>query len=220
MKKLFFILAGIIVILCIANFTLSQCEGSKDEVEVVDTTNIDSVISVENFLNKDFAVMDTIAPKYVWYETNIKLTGEVDTLESVSLEMVSNVFQTTTQVGQSFVTNVYCGKHADGNDWFDVKENAFWVEDNDLTPYKDSLITFEQAFDALMKANCPKPKSVFCTLRKQVGPIDANPQYIFGNDNRGLAYVDAITGAVSTINPVFGEPDALKAFSPDSVFNK
>lgn len=220
MKKFFLILAGIIVGLCVANFTISQCEGSKEDVETVDTADIDGVISVENYLIKDFATMDTVAAKYVWYETCIKLTGEVDTLEAVSFEMVSNVFQVTTQVGESFTTDVYCGKHVDGKEWFDIKKNAFWVEDCDMTIYKDSLITFEQAFDALQKANCSKPKSVFCTLRKQVGPVDANPQYIFGNENRGLVYVDAVTGDVSTINPVFGKPDLLKAVTSDSIFTK
>ena len=220
MKKIFAIVASIAVVVGATLFTFNQCSESNDETEVVDTTDIAGVISVENYRLKDFIVMDTIGSDYVWYETCIQLTGEVDTLEAVSLEMVSNVFQTITPVGQGYVTNVYCGKHADGKDWFDVKKNAFWIEDENMMQYKDSIITFEQAFDALQKANCQKPKSAYCTLRKEVGIIEANPQYIFGNESRGIVYVDAITGAVSTINPAFGEPNTLKAYSRDSVFVK
>jgi hypothetical protein len=222
MKKLFFILAGIIVVICVANFALSQCGGSEDvsEESITDTTDTDGVISVENYRLKDFAAMDSVQGDVAWYETCIKLTGEVDTLEEISFEMVSNVFQVNTKIGGGVKTDVYCGKHANDNDWFDVKNNAFWLDDFDMTAFKDSIITFQEAFEKLQQANCPKPKSAYCTLRKQVGPINANPQYVFGNENRGLVYVDAVTGEVSTINPAFGKPELLKAVSPDSVLVK
>ena len=47
-------------------------------------------------------------------------------------------------------------------------------------------------------------------LRKQVGPVDANPQWIFGNLHSQI-YVDAVTGAVSKDNPAF---DGLNLGTP------
>ena len=85
----------------------------------------------------------------------------------------------------------------------EVKE-GFWVEDYPLNN-EAVCISFEEAFTKLMEANCPKPHSRHCVLRKEIGPVDANPQYIFGN-SRAQIYVDATTGEVSTINPAF--PDA------------
>ena len=82
----------------------------------------------------------------------------------------------------------------------EVKE-GFWVEDYPLNN-EAVCISFEEAFTKLMEANCPKPHSRHCVLRKEIGPVDANPQYIFGN-SRAQIYVDATTGEVSTINPVF-----------------
>ena len=62
-----------------------------------------------------------------------------------------------------------------------------------------------QAYEKMMNANCPKPHSRHCVLRREVGPIaDINPQYIFGNDQMQV-YVDAMTGEVRTNNPVFPE---------------
>jgi hypothetical protein len=39
-------------------------------------------------------------------------------------------------------------------------------------------------------------------LRKEVAPLDCNPQYIFGN-KRAQLYVDAVTGEVKDYNPAY-----------------
>ena len=59
-----------------------------------------------------------------------------------------------------------------------------------------------------MEANCPKPHSKKCTLRKELGPngADVNAQYIFGNSEQQV-YVDAVTGKVSLTNPVYPSED-------------
>ena len=64
-------------------------------------------------------------------------------------------------------------------------------------------ITFAEALEKLNQVNFPKPHSRYCVLRKEVGPKDANVQYIFGNSKAQL-YVDAVTGEVTDLNPVFG----------------
>ena len=217
MKKILFIIGAIAVVIGLSIFGFNKCSSKDNSTKTELNSDIDGVISVENYIAKDMAVMDTISSDYVWYETNIKMTGEVDTLDIPSLDMVSNVFQVITKFSEtSFNTDVYCGKHTGGKDWFDVKKNAFWIEDYDLMPYKGKLISFTEAFERLKQANCPKPKSAYCCLRKQVGAVDCNPQYVFGNDQRGLAWVDAVTGAVSTVNPAFGDIKTLKAVTPEA----
>jgi hypothetical protein len=64
-------------------------------------------------------------------------------------------------------------------------------------------VTFAEALEKLNQVNFPKPHSRYCVLRKEVGPKDANVQYIFGNSHAQL-YVDAVTGEVTDHNPVFG----------------
>ena len=83
----------------------------------------------------------------------------------------------------------------------DIKD-GFWIEDYDMSE-SEVTVTFEEAFQRLQEANVPKPHSRNCVLREQVGPKKANPQYIFGNIHDQV-YVDAATGAVSKINPAFG----------------
>jgi hypothetical protein len=78
---------------------------------------------------------------------------------------------------------------------------GFWVEDMNMN---DEIIsvTYKQAFQLINEVNFPKPHSKNCVLRKEVGPIEANPQYIFGNIESQL-YVDALTGDVTDESPSF-----------------
>lgn len=65
-------------------------------------------------------------------------------------------------------------------------------------------ISYKEAYEKMMEANYPKPHSKHCVLRKEVGPYDCNPQYIFGNIEAQI-YVDAVTGAVSDQSPAFNK---------------
>ena len=65
----------------------------------------------------------------------------------------------------------------------------------------------------MYEANIPKPHSKNVVLRKEIGSLDANPQYIFGN-SQAQVYVDAVTGEVRGYNPAFPENAQLNyAFS-------
>ena len=66
-------------------------------------------------------------------------------------------------------------------------------------------VTFNEVLEKINEVNMPKPHSKQCVLRKQVGPVAANPQYIFGNVKSQI-YVDAINGKVSDENPAFPKP--------------
>lgn len=140
---------------------------------------------------------------YRWYETNVKLKNFLDEENDGEIDMVVNVFQAIEETSEtSFDTYVVKFQHfSDGNtETEDI--HAFWVEDYPLN--EESIkVTFEQAYEKVMSVNLSKPHSKYVVLRKQVGPVDANPQWIFGNLNSQI-YVDAITGEVSKDNPAFG----------------
>jgi len=66
----------------------------------------------------------------------------------------------------------------------------------------DVTVTFNDAYESMMRTNHPKPHSQKCAIRKSVGPYDSNAQYTFGNIESTL-YVDAQTGDVSLYDPAF-----------------
>ena len=84
-------------------------------------------------------------------------------------------------------------------------KKGFWVEDYPLIG--DSIkLTYKDAFKRVMETNSPKPHTKNCVLRKPVGPVECNPQYVFGNIHVQL-WVDAVTGDVNNSNPAFPKKD-------------
>ena len=122
---------------------------------------------------------------------------------SDSISGISNIFQTIEKKGEGFDTQVIMFSHVGDSTQIDIV-HSFWVEDMPMDSIK---LTFKEAYEKMMATNLPKPHSRNCVLRKELGPIDANPQYIFGN-SKAQIYVDAITGDVTDKNPVY--PSSLK----------
>lgn len=139
---------------------------------------------------------------YRWYETCMKLENFLDEENDGTLEEIVNVFQSVVERGAGFDTTVHKFQHFNDGTNLSDSISGFWVEDNPLNE-EQIKFSYEQAFERLMQANIVKPHSRYVTLRKQVGPIDANPQYIFGNIKEQV-YVDAVTGDVVGYNPAFG----------------
>lgn len=189
------------ILLFLTCLVFISCEKQKKVTPTVTLGN--PTLNVERITNLDKeAMFINHGGNYRWFETCMKLNNFLDEENDGSLEEVVNVFQVVTDYdGKCFDVKVYKYQHfADGtiaNDSID----GFWVEDQ---PLNDEVIkiTYQQAYEKLMATNCPKPHSQYVTLRKQVGPVDANPQYIFGN-LREVVFVDAVTGEVSTDNPAF-----------------
>lgn len=189
------------ILLFLTCLVFISCEKQKKVTPTVTLGN--PTLNVERITNLDKeAMFINHGGNYRWFETCMKLNNFLDEENDGSLEEVVNVFQVVTDYdGKCFDIKVHKYQHfADGtiaNDSID----GFWVEDQ---PLNDEVIkiTYQQAYEKLMATNCPKPHSQYVTLRKQVGPVDANPQYIFGN-LREVVFVDAVTGEVSTDNPAF-----------------
>jgi len=199
MKKLFVILASILLMIGVSSCnscTNRSTEPIFDAVETVDSLYVEHTVAVD----RQAMFAKGVDNDYRWYETNIRLVNFLDE-EYDGIDEVVNVFQTVeSRDAQSFDTVVYKFQHtADGT--VEGFTHGFWVEDYPLND-EQITITFVQALEKVNAVNLPKPHSRYAVLRKQVGPVDANPQWIFGNV-RAQIYVDAVTGEVSTENPAF-----------------
>ena len=200
-------------------FTLciSSCDKcSKTEApEVVDTVATTEVVTtgeliVENAISLDRQYMFVnYGGDYRWFETCIVLKDFLDEECDGTITGISNVFQVVdkSEDGKSYDVHVILGAHTPDTTVYEVK-NAFWIEDMPLEE-EAIQVTFAEAFEKLMETNCPKPHSQHVVLRKQVAPLDVNPQYIFGNMNE-VVFVDAVTGEVNLKNPAFPEEMGFK----------
>lgn len=205
MKKTFIFSLLISIVL---SFAMISCDQNKKAVPndvKADTTQVvdgqTAELNVENLVNLDKQYMfNTYGKDYRWYETCIVLKDFMDEENDGTITGVSNIFQVVFEKGNGADVNVVMITHVGDSTQVDVK-HGFWVEDY---PMNDDAIkvSFKEAYDKVMAVNYPKPHSRHIVLRKEVGPVDANPQYIFGNSQAQL-YVDAGTGNVVDKNPVF-----------------
>ena len=139
---------------------------------------------------------------YRWYETGVQLKNFLDEENDGAIDMVVNVFQVVEEYDStSFDTFVYKYQHFSDGSVNEEGIHGFWVEDYPLEN-EGIKVTFKEAFEKIQEVNFPKPHTRQVVLRKQIGPVEANPQWIFGNLHSQI-YVDAVTGAVSKDNPAF-----------------
>ena len=199
MKKILFLsllMLGIMLTGC------NSCSKPENKQELAaDSVEVGELI-VENTVSTDREYMFmNHGGDYRWYETCILLKDFMDEECDGTVEGVSNIFQYITNADStSFDVNVVLSAYGYGKHTYEVKE-GFWVGDSPMN--EDSIkVTYKQAFALMMETNYIKPHSRHCVLRKEVGPVDANPQYIFGNKSRQV-YVDAVTGDVTDENPAF-----------------
>ena len=202
----------------------SSCQSEKkkqvvesDSVAVIDSTvvipavgdDIDGVIpdltaSVENIIATDRQTMYGLADAqdYKFFECDIKLCDFLNAEDcDGKILSVTNVFQQFIERGKGYDTKVWMFTTTGKGTVQVLQDNAFYIENEPLND-EPMPITYEQAFERIMKANVVKPHSRNCILRKPVGPTPCNAQYIFGN-RRQQIFVDAITGEVRTKNPAF-----------------
>ena len=201
MKKLFLVLALFVSMLFVSCNGCNKTDVNDQETAVVETTVLDptSIIAMDRqdmYMNH--------GQDYRWFETCMKLNDFLDEENDGSLAEVVNVFQAVIERESGFDTKVFKFQHFADGTYAQDSIDGFWVEDQPLNE-EAIVITYQEAYEKLMEVNMPKPHSRYVTLRKQVGPIDANPQYIFGNIQETL-FVDAVTGEVKNYNPAFG-PD-------------
>jgi hypothetical protein len=105
-----------------------------------------------------------------------------------------------SEPGKSYDTNIILLHH--GKEGFGIYNlESKWVEEDVFMREDQINVIFKES---LVKAKSVKPNlhTKHVVLRKQLGPNNSNPQYIYGN-NHGLLFVDATTGYVSHDSPAF-----------------
>ena len=203
MKKFLVFLMGVMLMIGV-----SACTCSRQKKDVDSTV---AELVVENVVSLDRQAMNLAhGGDYRWFETGVQLKNWLDEENDGSIDMVVNVFQVVEEYDStSFDTFVYKYQHFSDGTVNEEGIHGFWVEDYPLNE-EAIVVTFKEAFEKVQEANLPKPHTRQVVLRKQVGPKEANPQWIFGN-LREQIYVDAVTGAVSDKNPAF---DGLNLGTP------
>ena len=182
-------------------FGISSCkctnEAPADETVVAEELVVEHVVALDRQ-----AMYINHANDYRWYETGIQLKDWLDEENDGTIDMIVNVFQAIEKYSETtFDTFVYKYQHLSDGTVNEEGIHGFWVEDYPLEE-EAIKVTFKEAYEKVMAVNLPKPHTRQVVLRKQVGPVDANPQWIFGNLHSQI-YFDAITGEVSDENPAF-----------------
>lgn len=200
MKKIAFFVLCAFMCMMVGFSSCSGCKSNKEADKV--TTDSVASLTVENLISTDRQEMFMqYAKDYRWFETCIRLENYLDEENDGTISELVNIFQVFYGDETGGDVYVYKFQHtADGALAVD-SIHGFWIEDYPLNE-EAIKITFKEAFDKLMQANCPKPHSKNCILRKEIGPKDCNPQYIFGNLTETV-YVDAVDGTVRTESPAW-----------------
>lgn len=196
MKKLLVFLVGLMLMIGVSACT---CSKQNEGAPVLGTTEL----VVENVISMDRQAMFLAhGGDYRWYETGVQLKNWLDEENDGTIDMVVNVFQVIEEYDStSFDTFVYKYQHFSDGSVNEDGIHGFWVEDYPLEN-EAIVITFQEAFEKVMEVNLPKPHSRQVVLRKEIGPKECNPQWIFGN-LKSQIYVDAVTGEVSSTSPAF-----------------
>lgn len=199
MKKIVLILAVVVLAICVAFalfFKFGNAEKPEAEVEVLTSVSFETTISSD----KEYMALN-YGEEYRWYETTAVMNNFLDEECDGSIESVGSVFQVTTEEDEtSMDTEVILTSHTEAAHDY-IAKHGFYVGDRDLCK-APIILKFEDAFAKVMESDFPKPHSRYCVLRQEVGAKEANPQYIFGNENYAL-FVDAVSGEVTDQNPAY-----------------
>ena len=188
-----------LILFSLITFMLIGC-GKKERI----FSSNQELVEVENIIKTDNEQMKKgfDADEFKYYESYAIFDKFFDSDSSNWISEMCVVFKVldNEKKAGSKDTRVIIFAHRPGSTFIDRKAGIF-VENYNLC--LDSIkVTFIQAYEKMMFSGLKKPRSKFCSLRRQYGEVKANPQYVFGNADEQI-YVDAITGEVSNENPVF-----------------
>lgn len=211
MKKNLF-LGLLLAIACIMTTGCSSCKSENKNQEETETAVEALEIVPENVIGADREVMYFRTPEgytLKWMETFATMTSFLteDSAAEATFMEVSNGFQTQwpSEDGKGIYTKVTLITTNTMITDSIVMDGSFYLDNSPLND-KEIVVTFAQARDLALQANCPKPQTRICVLRCPVGPVRVeDAYYIFGDGDNDtpMIFVNARTGEVYTKNPAF-----------------
>ena len=140
--------------------------------------------------------------EFRFYETDILLKNFLDEENDGNIAELVNIYQVSTELDStSFDTYVYKVQHFSNGTVLKDSVNGFWIENYPIT-LDEIKVPYDSAYNLMLRVNLPKPHSRHVTLRKPMGPLDCNTQWIFGNIHQQI-WIDAVTGEAKSSNPAF-----------------
>lgn len=192
MKK---ILGIFMMAICLMFASCNSCQRSEKDAMTYNVTGVD----VEEAIMLDNEVMTArFGEDYRWLESQIDATNWMDETDTFDVKGVANIFAALID---SNTMMVYMYLHTQDTFVCDSTQ-GLWVGDEPMNEFNPMLVNFACAYNKMMEANIVKPHSRHCVLRKEVGPIEKEPLYIFGNQDAQV-YVSTKDGSVTATNPVF-----------------
>lgn len=192
MKKLFIALVTLFAML---SFVSCKCT-SDNTVPAEASLNVENTVSVA----REYMYLH-YGENYRWYETTVLLKDFIDEENDGAIQEITSVFQFAEELEEeAYDTKVVMFTNTETSSSMEIYD-TFWVGDCVLNA-EAIVLSFEEAYNRVMESNFVKPHSRYCVLRKELGPLVCNPQYVFGNV-RSQLYVDAVTGEVRDYNPAF-----------------
>ena len=182
------------LLLAIASIMTTGCSSCKSENKNQEETEVEALELVpENVICADREVMYFRTPEshtLKWMESTATLTSFLtdDSIANAEFMEVTNGFQTQwpSEDGKGIYTKVTL---ITTNTMFTdslVMDGGFYLDNQPLND-KEIVVTFAQALDLALQANCPKPQTRICVLRCPVGPVRVeDAYYIFGDGENDI----------------------------------
>ncbi len=217
MKKF---LGIVMTAVCMLFASCNSCSKKAEPIMPDNAAEMVKGVDVDYFTGLDTQWMATHYPndEWRWLECCIDMKNfidEADTCEVVAVANIFSVMEVIDSTTGAFKSTVILRAHTMDTTVMEIKE-GLWVGDDPLNNYIPMRVDFPHAWVSMMEANCVKPHSRHCVLRKEVGPIcGVEPIYIFGNKDAQV-YVMSNTGDVTTHNPVF-PVDSNDVFIADTI---
>jgi hypothetical protein len=204
MKKIFAIM--MVAFLAVFTVSCSSCHRDDNLGANEGLTYEVTGLNVERTNALDNEYMTANFGDYRWLECCIDAEDWMDESDVFNVKGIANIYSVVEYAPDSMsgMMYVYLIAHTADTSVITMKE-GLWVGDDPMNEYNNPFkVDFAHAYDAMMKANCVKPHSRHCVLRREVGENNIEPIYIFGNQDAQV-YVSTETGNVTTTNPAYNE---------------
>lgn len=203
MRKIF---AIVMLMVSAAIFSMSCGSCHREDAVVDDTTAYEVTgLDVDGTNSMDNEYMSANYGEYRWLECCIDAEDWMDESDVFNVKGIANIYAVVEISPDSMSGTMIIHMFAHTADTIvHITKEGLWVGDDPMNKYCPMNVDFAHAYDAMMRANCPKPHSRHCVLRKEVGENDIEPIYIFGNQDEQV-YVSSVSCCVTTTNPAYND---------------